>query len=350
MVLGPQRVHSLLVSLILLCGGGTACALPLSPGDRVLLTSPYDSELSGSYQLDIDGKMSIPYLRPIHIQGLEPTEAEDVIEKQLVQQGFFKAGYEDISLQVQLFAPVNVFVQGEVFNPGRITINERPDDLPDNATPQKTGDATSERYLTSALRVAGGITPHADLSNIRVNRKGKTTVLDITGVFTGKPFADFPLLEGDQIIVPKALVALPDIARVSQVSPPGVKVFIANLAEYVRTNTALSTSSQATSFPYGSRLVHAITSANCLGGGLIDKDKFVVHGRASRSSGAVEWNRFPVESVLKNSTNANGASNNPVLFTNDVVVCYASTGTSLKDLGKAITEVFSPLFFIPLFK
>ena len=344
------RLRFLLMILSLICGGASVNALPLSPGDRVLLESPYDEGLNGSYQIDLDGMISIPYILPVYIQGLEPIQAEEIIENQLLKQKYFNYGYSDITLQVQLLAPVNVFVQGEVFNPGRITINKESKDLFDDETPQKTGDGTVERNLTAALRAAGGITPNADLSEVKVIRKNKTYISDITGVFSGEPFLDLPLLEGDQIIVPKASVPLKDIKRVSQISPLGVKIYIANLSEYVRSNTALSTSNQATSFPYGSRLVHALTSGNCLGGGIIDKDKVVVHGRASRLTGAVEWKRYSVESVLKNSNKQNGETSNPLLFNNDLVVCYASAGTSLKDLGKAITEIFSPLFFFPLFK
>ncbi|QEY31470.1 polysaccharide export protein [Synechococcus sp. RSCCF101] len=331
-------------------------ALPLSRGDRVRLdVLDGDEQFTGTYQIDLNGSLPIPHLRPIQLEGLEPHEAEAAIERALVDQGFVQPAYADVGLEVQLWAPVDVFVKGQVFDPGRVTINAIDPEQQFSDVPQRSGDSAPGRFLTTAIRNAGGVRPDADLTAVELIRSGRRSLHDVSGVFSGEPFRDVPLLAGDQVIVPVSANPNPDIMRTSQISPPGVKVYLSNLTEPTQSN-ALSGSKEATGFSYGSRLVQAITSAACVGGSNVNKDRFVVHGRANRATGEVYWMRRPIEDVLKGTTAANGETNNPLLMNNDVVACYDSRFISLREVGRAVSLILSPVnlmrgsFFWPRFQ
>ena len=103
----------------------------------------------------------------------------------------------NISLVRESAIEVSVF--GAVFNQGRVTINGRPADKPQDAIIQETGSFSNERDLTAAIRAAGGLRPDAQISSIVIKRDGNLFEFDLAAIVSGDQFPFIPsLVQGDQ--------------------------------------------------------------------------------------------------------------------------------------------------------
>jgi polysaccharide export outer membrane protein len=323
---------------------GAASALPLSPGDRVKIAIPEGEEFSGIFEVNIDGRLEIPFLDPIPVAGLEPAEAQRALRRALIEGGLFQPSYVQVALNVVQWAPVEVFVSGETFVPGRVLVNELTPSETTQPPVQVTGQYPVNRFLSSSLKQAGGITPRADVTAIRLTRGGRTTVHDLTGILTGEPFTDVPLIAGDKVEVPSTGRVDPDLVRVSQITPSGVKIFLSNLTVPSSSNASSGISRDATSFSYGSRFSHAVVAANCAGGTrLTNAGRSAVLVRVDQRTGSTSHLERKVDSLLMGS---NDDRNNPYLMANDAVACYDSPATSVRDVLRAIGEVLTPVGLI----
>jgi len=112
-------------------GTFSAKALPLSPGDRIRITILDGEEFNGIYDVDVEGKINIPYLPPLAVMGKEPRIFTSELRSKLINGGFFQPSFLQLSVNVVNWAPINVFVAGDVFLPGRVVINEKSSALPD---------------------------------------------------------------------------------------------------------------------------------------------------------------------------------------------------------------------------
>jgi polysaccharide export outer membrane protein len=334
-LLGP------LVISAALCFATAAGALPLSPGDRLKITIPEGEEFSGLFEVNIDGRLEIPYLQPISVVGLEPAQAQRTLRQALISAGLFQPSYLKVALNVVQWAPVEVFVSGETFVPGRVLVNElTPSETTQPPVPI-TGQYPPNRFLSTSLKQAGGITPKADVTAIRLTRAGRTTVHDLSGILTGTPFADVPLVAGDRIEVPSTGRVDPDLVRVSQITPSGVKIFLSNLTVPSSSNASSGISRDATSFSYGSRFSHAVVAANCAGGTrLTNAGRTAVLVRVDQRSGTTRFLERKVNSLL---LGANDDRNNPYLMANDAVACFDSPFTTVRDMLNAIGEFITPV-------
>lgn len=323
---------------------GTALALPISPGDRVKLTIPEGEEFSGIFEINFNGELEIPFAKGIYAVGLEPEQLQKRVFQALVQQGFFQPSFLRVSLSVVQWAPVPVFVIGSAFQPGRLLINEL-SDVEQTQTPvQLSGQAPLNRMLTAALRRAGGITPTADVGAIQVKRGSTRQVINMSGAFTGEPFTDIPLIAGDQIIVPDTGTVNPLIVRPSQITPAEVEINISNLTVPAAGNSVAGIGSQARNFPYGSRLSHAVISANCAGGTMItNARRRAILVRTERSTGKTTAYERGVEQLLRASTDN---ANNPYLMADDGVACYDSGVTNFQAVLSILTQFLNPAVLI----
>jgi polysaccharide biosynthesis/export protein len=316
-------------------------ALPLSPGDRVQVIIPEGTEFAGSYVVNSDGALEFPYLGPVPIAGLEPEEAVRKISTALVSGNYFQKNFLKVNLQVLAWAPIQVKVQGAVFEPGRVLINPRPqtgESKDDNVLP---GDANQERYLAAALRAAGGVRPDADVKHIRLLRGSVEKTIDLSGMVTGEPVDDIPLVAQDQIIIPTMGSLQPYLARPSQITPPGIKVFVSNLTVPASSNSssAVAGDTVGISLAYGARFSQAVMAANCAGGTQgINANRYATLVRTDRITGVTKNLDRPIEDILRNSTD----ESNPLLFSGDGVACYDSTVTNTRDLFRTIAEIINP--------
>jgi polysaccharide export outer membrane protein len=319
---------------------GRSWGLPLSPGDRLKISIPEGDEFSGIFDVDLDGNLEIPYLPSIPVVGFEPPQVEQALSQTLIGGGFFQPSFLRVSVKVVRWAPIPVLVSGATFEPGRVSINNRsPDELAQQST-QVTGDDPPERFLIAAIRSAGGVMPDADVKAVRLIRGGQERVIDLSGVFTGQLLENVPLIAGDQIIVPRADHRNNDLVRPSQITPPGISVYLSNLTVPAQNNASSSINSDSTKFPYGARFSQAVVSANCSGGTqATNARRHAVLVHTDRFTGETTALERPIEHLLKHQ---NDDAINPFLMPGDGVACYDSTVTNVRDVLRIVGEAFFP--------
>lgn len=340
------------ISIVALLSASPSFALPLSPGDRLEVSIPNDKYFVGVYEVNQDGKIEIPYLGNLSVVGLEPSDVQAQLSELLISGGFFLPQKLQLSVQILKWAAVQVTVAGETFQPGRVLINETQNGNNTEVSPesrQVTGNYPVNRYLTTAIRAAGGVLPTADVRKIELIRGDRETIVDLSGVFTGDFVEDIPLIAGDRIVIPHAGQVQPELIRPSQITPPGIKVFVSNLTLPAANNAsaAISNREEGISFPYGSRFSHAVVASNCAGGTNTNKNRKAILVRADRLSGQTIAIERKVEDLLRNSNNND---ENPSLMPKDSVTCYDSSVTNTRDIFRTIGDILSPLNPILLFR
>jgi polysaccharide biosynthesis/export protein len=319
-------------------------ALPLSPGDRIRLLIPEGELFNGVYEVNTDGTISIPYLAPLPVVGLEILTIQDLIKTQLITKKYFQPQFLQISVVPLALAPIAVNVSGETFQTGRVLINNRSAEVRAQQLTQSSGDYAPDRFLTSALRGAGGVTPTADVTQIRIIRQNKQLTIDLSGIFTGEPVEDIPLIAGDMIIVPKRDTIDPRIVRPSQITPPGITVFLSNLTVPASSNSSSAIGKDASSFPYGSRFSQAVFATNCVGGTApTNAPRRAVLVRTDRPSGETVAIDRSVEDLIRNSKDQIA---NPFLMPQDSVACYDSTVTEVRGVLEFVGDILNPIKLI----
>lgn len=330
----------------------SAWALPLSPGDRVRILTPADDELpqdssfrlSGVYEVNLDGKIQVPFIASIDAAGLEVSDVESKIESALLDKKFFRPEAFQLSARVAQWAPIQVTVEGETFRPGRVLINAsfaRDDNpLPQRGQPAAvSGEYPPERYLSAAIRIAGGLKPTADIRNIRLIRKNQEDkVIDMSGIITGQSVQDEALIAGDQIVIPKLAIAQSELARPSQLTPTEIPIIISN-------QTAPgSRGAELVNVEYGTRFSQAVVRASCAGGTrAINARRRVALVKTNRLTGETTVLERPVEVLLKKS---GSEAENPLLMPQDAIVCYDSKVTGISGVLRLVSDIFRPFFLI----
>jgi polysaccharide biosynthesis/export protein len=340
-VLGSIAIAAMAINIL---NGQPASALPLSPGDRIRLLIPEGELFNGIYEVNTDGTVSIPYLPAIPVVGLEIPLLQEQIRNQLIEKKYFKASFLQVSLTPLLLAPIEVSVSGETFQPGRVQINNRNPELRAQQVSQSSGDYAPERFLTSALRAAGGVMPTADVTQITVVRQNKKITVDFTGLFTGEEVIDIPLVAGDLVIVPKRQGIDPRIVRPSQITPPGILVFLSNLSIPGNSNSTSGINKDTTGFPYGARFSQAVFASNCVGGTIsTNAARRAVLIRTNRETGETVAVDRAVEELIRNSKDD---ITNPFLMPQDSVSCYDSTITEVRGILDFVGDILNPIKLI----
>jgi polysaccharide biosynthesis/export protein len=342
-------------------------ALPLSPGDRIRITIPGESTLlgqqelppeyrfSGLYEVNLDGTIQVALLQPIQVTGKEIGQVEQELTAALVQGGYFQPQFLQASIQLVDLGPVQVTVSGATFEPGRVLLGDR---LPtSNRLNIETGDVGDDqfqnrqepvtvsgeypegRYLTAAIRKAGGLTPKADIENIRLIRGEQEQVIDLSGVLTGDRVEDIALVAGDQVIVPELGSEQGQLVRPSQVTPSAIAVFVSN-----QTAPSPFSAGEFARFEYGSRFSQAVVSARCAGGGQsTNANRRVTLVRTDRVSGETQVIDNKVEDLLREQDEERV---NPFLMPGDSVVCYDSRVQNTSGILDFIGNVLNPVRLI----
>ena len=295
----------------------------------------------GLYKVTAEGNLDLPFAPSFSATNLSREDLINNIEGELVRLKWFYRESVEVDLSLVQLAPINVSVMGAVFNPGTVMINSQPITKPEDAIQQASGAFSSHRNLVSALGAAGGIRPDADTSEVYLKRGNKVLSVSLSSLIDGDGFNDTPtLINGDQIIVRSTGVVNPSLIKPSQVTPPGMRVFMSNLTAPALNNALSAVGSDSTRLPYGSTLLDSAISANCIGG--------THQASASRSVVLVTHNlgsnqqlvvRRSINQLLTNSSNQ---SVNPFMMPNDGIACYDSRFTNFRDVARGIGEVISP--------
>jgi protein involved in polysaccharide export with SLBB domain len=152
---------------------GSAPELRLSGGDKVRVTVYGEDKISGEYQIDSGGLLSIPLAGTIQGAGLTKIELEQALTQKLKSEYLRNP---KVTVEVISYRPF--YVLGEVQKPGEYQFR-------------------SGLNVLSALAIAGGATYRANNSTVMIQRFGSTEL---------KEFPQSPtvlVLPGDVVRVPE---------------------------------------------------------------------------------------------------------------------------------------------------
>lgn len=127
----------------------------IGSGDVLRISAPDIEEIEDSYTVGPDGRISLPYVGVVDLQGLTRAEVGERIEKKL--EGDYLE--PDIDVIVEAYNNNRVFVLGEVRMPGEYNFAGRP-------------------TLLGALARAQGLTDNADLRGCAIIR-GRGMLIEI---------------------------------------------------------------------------------------------------------------------------------------------------------------------------
>ncbi len=144
-----RAVVVLVLALMVASGGvGAQEAYRLGSGDRVRVLVFGEEDLSGTFNIDGEGRIALPLVGTVTVGGLSAPEAEQAIA------GRFAEGYlKDPRVAVEVLDRRPFYILGEVRTPG--------------AYPYADG-----LTVLGAVAVAGGYTYRADEDDIQVTRGG----------------------------------------------------------------------------------------------------------------------------------------------------------------------------------
>ena len=317
-----------------------AKGLPLSFGDRLRVLVNDDKAFSGVFEVNIDGHLHIPYLNAVPVVGLSVSQTQQALIDTLIEQKMYQVGFKGVSVKILQWSKIYVFVQGAVFNPGRVLLNDKLAAQQSYQQTQESGNYSIKRFLTFALKGAGGIQPNADLSRIRIIRKGKALTLDVSGILKGSTVVDIPLIAGDQVFIPSLGKIDPALIRPSQITPPGFQVFMSNLSQPSTSNAQSSVSKASRSVPYGTRLLEGAMAANCIGGSWINSSRKVLYSTKDLVTREAMTQVFDLDEVAIKADQLEG---NPYLMPNDGIACFDSDATNIREVAKYLGDILDPV-------
>ena len=138
--------------------------------------------VNGSYTIDSDGNLNLPYLGKIAVANMSPSQVQSSAERAYINQGIYTHPTITITL-----APSARFVNvgGQVKAPQRVSY-------------------TADMTVLSAITSAGDFNEFADQKHVRLIRGGKVTVVNCKAI-RADPTQDLKVSPGDQIQVPQSI-------------------------------------------------------------------------------------------------------------------------------------------------
>lgn len=301
-------------------GQGAFAVYRLSPGDGIFVSVQRFPDLSGQVTLDLEGRVILPILGAVSLEGLTLREAQERIriayDRYVVNP--------DVTLTLVAQRPVQVTIVGEVVRPGFYPLQ----------APQ----------ISVALLSAGGTTGTADLRRIEVQRRlpDGSLLAETVDLFTplqeAEALPDVQLQNNDVIIVNRlnpSEVPFYDRALVarSTIAQPEINVRVLSYANRRVGNLPL---------PNGSRFADALAA--------IGPDPDVA------DLGDVSLIRFDPELGRAVALELNGKdalrgdlSQNPPLENNDVIVVGRNFINRITYALNTVTQPFRDILGFLLF-
>ena len=187
--------------------------IAMTQGQTVVSTTITFQEMH-SITVSRDGRIYVPLVGVIKVEGLSTTDLENVIKKGLR----YFAPDAFVTILVKNPKPVRVYVMGQVARPGMYGI---PDGNPE------------ECRLINFINLAGGFTGYAELNQISVKSSGSTEVVDFYKVEKdGDIGQNIILKDGDTVVVPQKYN---QVYVLGYVERPGPVKYIegANISDYI---------------------------------------------------------------------------------------------------------------------
>jgi len=191
---GPKTTNGILQEA---AAAGKLQDLHIGIGDLLQVTMFGTQDFNADFRVSSSGDISLPPLGLVHVAGLSTSEAEKLIERQLVEGGFYRE--PRVSVFEKEYVTQGVSILGEVKNPGVYPL-------------------LADRHLLDLLSQAGVLTPNAS-KTVSVTHAGQNTPSVIT--LSPDPelaaTANPAILTGDTIVVAAAGV----VYVIGNVNKPG---------------------------------------------------------------------------------------------------------------------------------
>jgi polysaccharide export outer membrane protein len=130
-------------------GYGPGGVLRLQAGDKLKITVFGEDKLTGEYEVDPGGSVSLPLAGTVQAAGLTKPELEQLLAKKFASEKYLRS--PKVTVEIAAFRPF--YVLGEVEKPGEY--------------PFKSG-----LNIVSAIAVAGGNTYRSSQSRVLIQRAG----------------------------------------------------------------------------------------------------------------------------------------------------------------------------------
>jgi polysaccharide export outer membrane protein len=159
-------------------------------GDELDIKLYYNPELNDRVPVRPDGRISLQLVGEIMVFDMTPAE----LTKLLMEKYSSELRKPDVTVIVRSFNAQKVFVDGEVYKPGLLTL---------------TGPLT----LLQSISMAGGVKDTARMNDLILIRRGidnkpMATTVDMTKILDGTGMAqDIQLAPYDIVYVPKSAIA-----------------------------------------------------------------------------------------------------------------------------------------------
>jgi polysaccharide biosynthesis/export protein len=140
--------------------------------------------------------------------------------------------------------------------------------------------------------------------------------------------------------VPEAPCFQSALVRPSQITPPGIRLFMSNLSAPGLSNNAANINRDASSVPYGTRLLAGLVSAACVGGSRATNAAryAVLISRNPKTMETEVIQRSIEDMVLSPDRDAV----NPYLMPDDAIACYDSAVTDVREIASTIQSLMLP--------
>lgn len=155
--------------------------------DTVEIVVHGEDSLSTTQVIDASGNIRMYLLNTVALEGKTVREAEEYIEKLLVERKFLRN--PSVLIKVAEYAPREILVNGAVRNPGPVPL-----------PPEISG-----MDITEVITKCGGFTEIAKDNDVRVTRpgdnSGRSVVLRVRDMMTGRTSERYIVKPGDIIYV-----------------------------------------------------------------------------------------------------------------------------------------------------
>jgi polysaccharide biosynthesis/export protein len=313
----------------------------LAAGDRLRLVVSGDKDLlSGVYIVGSDGTLELPQLPRLPAASRNMLDVQQDVERRLLDLRLIRPLANGVRIHIIEQAPIPVSVSGAVFDPGTVRVGERSPEIRNvNLASAVSGDLNPGRMLSTALRAAGGIRPDADMRAIYLKRGDVWTSIDVSGALDGSFASDLPLIAGDKILVGSVGCLQPALVRPTPVTTPGIRIYLSNLSRPAMHNAGSGINKDATSLPYGTRMLQGLVAANCVGGSSMNAGRSAVLISRNPVNGQSIVIERSIEQMVRT---ANRDDIDPYLMPGDAIACYDSAAMNVRDLVATISEAASP--------
>ena len=313
---------------------------PISRGDLLRIVVLNDELLSGDFEIEAQGLLRLPQLTAFKVHGLTTNELERRIRTSLVRERLYRADAPPVSVKVIDRAPVRIHVAGAVYEPGVVEINQKFEQERDPLRQEATGDLSTNRTLSGALRSAAGVRPDADVQRILLRRDGVLYRIDMKQAALDRKFHDPYLMADDEIDVPSMGCFQPGLAKQTFITRQGIKVQLSNLTVPALRNSASAIEEDARSLKYGTTLLQILFKMNCVGGvAVTSADRHAVLVSTNPMNQETEVIRRSIEELIRR---ADRDEHNPVLLPDDSIACYDSDVTNIRDVLSTFGDLGVP--------